>query len=479
MNWSKFQSDVFDHVTSNPNHLVVSAVAGSGKTTTIIEAAKRLPRYATVALVAFNKAIQQEFSARLSLAGRDDIQAKTYHALGLDAIRRSRAYRAKTEQSKAAYMLKRHWDYVPHSQKLAAAKIWEMARYLLLTPDVSAQRFIAAAYEIDVYEEWEEIVYRMVSWLADNWLSETVMIDFADMIYLPVVDDRIRVPKYDFVFADEVQDTNNAELRLLELSLGRKFIGVGDRNQAIYAFAGAGAKSVDVVKAHLHADELPLSISYRCPKAVARLVQSEFPHITFSVSENAPEGVVRRAPHSAVTGEAQPGDMVLCRVNADLVSLAVDMLAAGKPAYIKGRDLGERLLTQIREFQPESALDLMRAAAEWGASEAAKWRNFGLEQRAAEVADRAEILVGLASRLGSVQAVESVISTLFQASSSDGKVVLSSIHRAKGLEAERVFIIRPDLLLHPAAKREEEIAQEENLKYVAYTRAKRELTICE
>lgn len=479
MNFSKYQTDVFDHVANNPQHLIVSAVAGSGKTTTIIEAARRLPDYASTAMVAFNKAIQQEFEARLSLLGKNSVTAKTYHALGLDAVKASRLYRPKVEQSKAVFLLKRHYDYVPHSQKMAAAKAWEMLRYNLLEPSPGHFAAIVAAYEIPVQEQWADIVYQMVVWLSQVWLGELSMIDYADMIYLPVADDRIRPRKYDFVFADEVQDTNAAELALLEMSTGGKFIGVGDRRQAIYGFAGAGTESVDVVKARLGADELPLSISYRCPRAVGQLINQEFPEIPFRVAENAPEGVVRRISAASLEAELRPGDMVLCRVNSDLVSLAVDLLASGKPAAIKGRDLGERLIALIDEFRPESAIDLMRAASEWGYAEAAKWRNFGLEQRAAEVADRAEILVGLAARLGSVEAVKSVISTLFQSSSSAGKVLLSSGHRAKGLEAERVYIIRPDLLPHPAAKKEGEVKQEMNLKYVMYSRSKMELVICD
>lgn len=53
--------------------------------------------------------------------------------------------------------------------------------------------------------------------------------------------------------------------------------------------------------------------------------------------------------------------------------------------------------------------------------------------------------------------------------------MLSTIHKAKGLEAERVFILKPDLMPHPKAKRGWEIDQENNLRYVAITRSKREL----
>ena len=56
------------------------------------------------------------------------------------------------------------------------------------------------------------------------------------------------------------------------------------------------------------------------------------------------------------------------------------------------------------------------------------------------------------------------------------KVWLSSIHKAKGLEADRVVLLHPHLLPHPNAKKPWEKEQEANLKYVALTRAKQGLT---
>ena len=61
------------------------------------------------------------------------------------------------------------------------------------------------------------------------------------------------------------------------------------------------------------------------------------------------------------------------------------------------------------------------------------------------------------------------------ASDKQEAVLLSSIHRAKGLEAERVFLLFPDTLPHPKATQEWAKAQEFNLKYVALTRAKKDL----
>ena len=55
-------------------------------------------------------------------------------------------------------------------------------------------------------------------------------------------------------------------------------------------------------------------------------------------------------------------------------------------------------------------------------------------------------------------------------------IVFCTIHKAKGLEAKNIFILNPELLPHPMAKRDWQIEQEMNLKYVAITRSLDTLT---
>ena len=55
---------------------------------------------------------------------------------------------------------------------------------------------------------------------------------------------------------------------------------------------------------------------------------------------------------------------------------------------------------------------------------------------------------------------------------------LSTIHKAKGLESDNVFILKPSIMPHPKARKSWEIVQENNMKYVAFTRAKNRLFFC-
>jgi YrbI family 3-deoxy-D-manno-octulosonate 8-phosphate phosphatase len=87
--------------------------------------------------------------------------------------------------------------------------------------------------------------------------------------------------------------------------------------------------------------------------------------------------------------------------------------------------------------------------------------------------DKVEAIEALSESAESVAEVISRINSIF-ADESVG-VCLSTIHKAKGLEADRVFIIEPKCLPAPWVKQDWEIEQENNLAYVAYTRAKNEL----
>ena len=87
--------------------------------------------------------------------------------------------------------------------------------------------------------------------------------------------------------------------------------------------------------------------------------------------------------------------------------------------------------------------------------------------------DKVQCLVFLARRCLSIAELKQKIKTIF--SDEIEGIMLSTIHKAKGLEANRVFIIKPELIPHPKAKGVEWLNQERNLEYIAITRARHDL----
>ena len=87
--------------------------------------------------------------------------------------------------------------------------------------------------------------------------------------------------------------------------------------------------------------------------------------------------------------------------------------------------------------------------------------------------DVCDTLLAVADNVTNIEDLKYKIQEIF----SDKKegIVCSSVHKAKGLEADNVFILNYHLMPHPMAETPEEIQQEMNIKYVAITRAKKNL----
>jgi superfamily I DNA/RNA helicase len=169
-----------------------------------------------------------------------------------------------------------------------------------------------------------------------------------------------------------------------------------------------------------------------------------------------------------------PGDFVLSRVNAPLVSIAMSLLKRGTRTVIAGRDVGKGLQGLITKFKAKSIPDLMAKIANWEQREIDRitkryqLRPAVLEQRIEAISDQADMLTSLAEGAASVYEVTSNITALFSDSSPGAVVTCSSVHRAKGLEAERVYVLADTL----RSNTQEEV----NITYVAITRAKKLLT---
>jgi superfamily I DNA/RNA helicase len=301
------------------------------------------------------------------------------------------------------------------------------------------------------------------------------LIDFDDMPSMPITDDKINPIQWDNLLVDEVQDTNPAQLYLAmnSVSDGGSIIGIGDRRQSIYAFRGADSKAMQKFKEELNADELPLSISYRCPTKIRDLVNTEFPDIQFETPEWAIEGSIEYMQSQNIHETLIEGDMVLCRINADLVPVAFALIRKGIKATIKGKDIGKSLVTLIKKQRADDIPDLMYNLEEFRERQYAKFLKLDKIGKIAQLDDQIATIDVMSEGANSVAELMTRCETLF----SDGRsaVTLSTVHKAKGLEAKNVYILRPELMPHPMAKTPEAIAQESNIKYVAITRTQDKL----
>lgn len=467
--WSPQQRAVFAEVERGDGHVIVEALAGTGKTTTAIEALNRLPRGAKALLCAFNKSIAEELEARAPRG----VKVQTLHGLGAGIL-----YRA---WGKSPLDPRR-----PYRHLSIAVGEWRSGREgaPMLAPSV--ERELAAVLSlcksrlVDGVEQIEHELLRATialpegvtlqdaAWIVARALDLAIEQDgtthYDDMVYVPA---RLglRGAQYDVVFVDETQDMSRAQLVLAQLALkpGGRLVLIGDRHQAIYGWRGADVGSMERMTTELDATVLPLSITRRCPRSVVALAQQIVP--AFEAAPEAPEGAVKTCPLSHV--EWTEGDLVVSRLNAPLARCALAAIRQGKRARIQGREFAQVFRAWAQSFGARRVSDLLQVARAWVQTELTK---LGADEQdvAEDLLDRVATLEALAEGCSTVEQLFMRLDSLF---SDEGPGLLfSSTHRAKGMERDRVFVLawtfKPDSSEEGA-----------NLWYVAITRAKHELTL--
>lgn len=515
-NPSKFQSDIFRFIQRDNGSLLIEAVAGSGKTTTIVESLKLIPREQKSLFVAFNKSIADELSKRVP----EHVAAKTTHSVGFSSLRKvfertnvdgnkfTRVFKeviaAKELSDEESNNLKQvYYEGVRRLVGLAKNLALAPKEYCHpnngLFPDHADELLrIMETYDIDFDDDENRIVSNDSDFgrqneedrdhrlkmegadLAQKCLRRSIelgpeVIDFDDMIYLPILHG-MRFWQYDNLFVDESQDVNALQMimfRRLVKPRGR-LIAVGDRRQAIYGFRGADTAAMDVIKQNFRCDELPLSICYRCPKDVIEVAKRDVPHI--EAHEEAAAGKVlnlRGYDHTVF----RPGDMIVCRNNGPIVGMAYSLLPRGVAVKIRGKDIGKGLIKIIEKQKADDIDDFIDKLEEWKNKEVARALKRGNEAKADGIEDKHKVIMCFieSGHCDTVKHLISKIESMYSDDNEENMVLLSSIHKAKGLEADRVFFLDSFFVPSKYAKTAEQRQQEYNLRYVAVTRAKKEL----
>lgn len=480
---STYQENIFDAIRSNYSamgilgavqsrrNIVVRARAGSGKSTTIRQAViNHIPASERVLIVAFNTSVANDMRRKMPERERD---IKTYHALGRAGIyaanRNTRTVEQgddKTKMILRSFLDRSYWGGV---YPVITRMVSLVKNTLLDDLSDASLDVLASEYNLDVDPEDSDAIYDAVRRVIREAAQMTDYIDFDDMIWFPHIHSSwVRVPQYDGVLVDELQDTNWAQNILIRAALARGgwIMGVGDEYQSIYAFRGASVDAMDRFSKDFDALELPLSITYRNPIAVVEYVNQNFPEIGFEARQDAPYGCVQNVHPDKL--QLQSGDMVLCRMNAPLVPLAFRLIRNGQKATIRGRDIGVNLRSLVRRMKADHIGDLMEKLAIYRDSEVYKLTRAEKMIAAQNVDDKVETIIHVATNCKTVDEVMARIESIF--SDDINPIVLSSVHKAKGLEAPNVYIAEPQLIPSRRASTPVEVQQERNIWYVAATR---------
>lgn len=282
---SSFQEAFFSELVSGTSSIILNAVAGSGKTTTIVHATSLLPPHVLTVFLAFNKRIEEELTKRLP----SFVQCSTFHSRAYSALRRSLPKSPKVNKDKVRDILKlakekkflSYEDYQIYSQFVV--KLVSLAKSAGLGTSLEEALGETPWEDLAIYHglfpEKPGNLQRGIE-LAQKVLAESnsdlSQIDFDDMLYLALLH-KVRFDLASFIFVDEAQDTNSVQRALLAQMMGptTRLIAVGDPLQAIYGFRGADSEAMPMLQQAFSMKPMDLSICYRCSQAVIREVKTK------------------------------------------------------------------------------------------------------------------------------------------------------------------------------------------------------------
>lgn len=489
------QARIFEWVREGTGSANVIAVAGAGKTTTLLEAVSLMKGY--VFIGAYNKKIADELQHRLSSKPGVDmsrVRASTMHGAGFSAWRRV-APNVRVDGKKLLELADLTFKNISPSLKGAVVKLCSLGKQAGIgiadngnIQDTGFWSDLAEHFDIASDLEENDSTEQLLTLARDLLLlsisKDKEVIDFDDMIYSPLYHNA-RFFLQDWVLLDEAQDTNFTRRLLAKRMLkpGGRLIAVGDPRQAIYGFTGADADSMDLIKRDFRCVELPLTVTYRCPKNVVNFAKQWVSHI--EAHPSAPEGIVRSISFADFKKETLGDlDVILCRNTKPIVSLAYNLIKSGKACHVEGREIGKGLVTLVRKWKVKSLDDLTTRLATYRAREIRKAMEKKQETRVAAIEDKVDSLLAIIEGLqeegkNTVQHLVDFINRLFDdtdVASGQKFLTLSTVHKSKGREWNKVYLLgRNSYMPSKYAHKDWQRLQEDNLIYVAATRAKQEL----
>lgn len=462
MKWSNYQQNIFNDVKNGSGNTIVQALAGSAKTTTLIESLKYLDSDDTWILAAFNKNIANELREKAPKTKNGQIN--TLHSFGLKSLGSS-IKNITVDVNKVEKILDLSLKEFKDDKELKFS----------ITKAVSlAKSYLAnTSQEIDNVLDKHDVVpddfdrekfINHVLFTLDICKRKSNLVDMDDMVWLNCVL-KTSPPKFDKIFVDEFQDLSVSQIEFI-LKMRKKNSRVfvfGDPLQSCYSWRGADENSMQRFQKALDAKILPLSITYRCPIAVVKKVHNLVPEL--EAAPNAIQGSVKEIDYVEMFKLAKPGCFILSRVNAPLIKIALQFLKNNLPCNIQGRDLGENLISLVNRSKSKTIEKFILYIEKWRKKETGRLLNN--KKSTSIIEDKAECLLALTEDCESMQDLKNKLNKLFADSNDRNKIILSSIHRAKGMERDTVFVLKNTLRYNEQ--------EEKNLVYISFTRSKQDL----
>ncbi len=489
---SERQEAVYSAWQNDTCNMLIESVAGSGKTTTLMGLLER-SQWRTLFL-AFNKSIQTEIQEKIEQKGYSHAKAMTLHSLGYKTLRNY--YKVYINDKKKWDIVNRFKEFHESDFKdLSGPK--KMSLYYSLMDMLDVYRI----YLCSSYEELLESMCKMGKAPVDHVEPESLKkyfthfldiyyaftlkpegskidIDFLDMIYLPVYIEHLLIPTRPYyLFIDECQDLNLVQHKFIDKLIAQgdvnKWVAVGDSKQAIYGFSGSYSKSFERFKNKENVQIFPLDVCYRCATSIVDKANQVYNVMRPFKSES---GVVSSIGEDY--NKIKNNSLVICRNTAPLINLYFLLLSSGRSVYIKGSDILAPTIKFLNGYSNTTIKVMMNNIQEilsGNESKSTDLQRIKFYTYSLHLENITALLVHLKVEKNKVSNLIYQLQELSKKSRESNAIELSTIHKSKGRESDVVYILDSFLIPSVFAITEEELTQEQNLLYVAITRAKKEL----
>ena len=477
-------------IINSTGNIKINAVAGSGKTTTVIEYARTRPATSKILYLAFNKSVKLEAVKKFSDKGLNNVKVETAHSLAYRHIVFQNHYKVRGQGYKTneiAELLnlqgneEKHTEYViaNHINKFIAyfcnsdkQKVQDL-NYLDTVTDPKAKIFVSSFYDYIVSQS------RLLLSKMDKGEIE-ITHDF----YLKKF--QLSNPKlqYDYILFDEGQDASPAMLDVFFKQKATKVI-VGDTHQQIYGwrFAVNSLEKADFKTYHL-------SSSFRFSQDIANLAMQVLKYKKH-INENQTIQITGKGNSKEIKTQA-----VLARTNLGLLLKAIEYVTEKKKIkhiYFEGNinsytyaDEGASLYDVLNLYNNKKHLikdKLIKAMKDLDELE-----DYIEKTEDVQLAMMVEIVREYGNKIPDI--IKSIKEKHVDNDDKEkAEMIFSTVHRCKGMEYDAIqlvndFISEEKLEKLKESKKAKEINatklnEEINLLYVAVTRTKNSIHIPE
>lgn len=481
---------ILDYLSTGNGHLLINALAGTGKTTALLEALSIIPQQ-TALLCAFNKPIADELASKILLRKRKGhvFAAQTFHSAGLRVLNKRKRITIDKHATDGlitdACLLADGKMALDFKARRAATKLLRLCKETYSGAEVFVEPARALGVAFDCFVEFSdpEVINNIIYCVQRAYdlglnIDQRDKIDFCDMVWLPVVLDLVPPSRYQAIFVDEMQDLSLLQWEMVKQLLAPKgrIVGVGDLHQQVYGWRGSiGPKIWDDLRS-MGAIELPLNTTFRCPPEIVREAQQLVPQLR--ALDSKPHGSVETIQFDELVDRLtwDVDTFVLSRTNADLLEVALHLFENDVQFHLAGGDEIMGPLIAIIQKLDKSTLQRFKASlVTWFNAEMMKADAMGSSALADKVEQQFGMLCCVMNFSTDPSDYLQILNNLAGETMRVSAVTLSTAHKVKGREADRVFLLRQSFHRHQEWRKEPVEPEEFNIEYVAITRAKQAL----